>query len=460
MIATNYTGGPFSYTGPVQFTWAVERYVNFGDVSPAHVDLLPGASESITATFKVPAQPGDFAAAIRFDRSTDLSGTSHAEIPVSLRTLIPIGPTGGNFTGILTGGNGWYFGGPTQTFAFDVPQGVQDMSLVLQIADSGYLLEGLLIDPQGMELSVNGNIDPITGASEFALQLYRYNPQPGRWRFIVFQDYFTSGNETSLPFTARIGFNTAQVTAKGLPNSPRAQLHVGTPLAIPVTVTNTGAVSASYFIDARLNTLATIPLKNSNPNACGTRTLPGACRFLYLPPEVSSVQFRAAASVPITMDALNYAGLFLGNGGQTYSPDLVAQPSARPNTVVASLNVPEVPYGSWYIFPALVGPFGPSGAPTEAVITSAVVQAQPFDSTVSSDSGDLWADVTLGTSTFSSGLTLAPGQTGTNHVIITPLANQIGSTIEGFLYIDTFNPYVDSGDEVVRIPYSYTTVAP
>jgi hypothetical protein len=160
-IWTRPAGTAGSYTGgTVQFTWAAENYVNFGSLQPAVFNLAPGASEILTAQFSMPMQSGDLAAAIRFGQSADLNGTSQAEIPISLRTLISIGPNGGNFTGTLTGGNGRGGGAPTQTYAFDVPTGVNNMSLVLSIADSGYVLEGLLVDPQGMELSVNVNLGP------------------------------------------------------------------------------------------------------------------------------------------------------------------------------------------------------------------------------------------------------------------------------------------------------------
>lgn len=50
---------------------------------------------------------------------------------------------------------------------------------------------------------------------------------------------------------------------------------------------------------------------------------------------------------------------------------------------------------------------------------------------------------------------------------ITPNAAQVGTTVRGFIYIDSFNPINGTltmpgpsflGDEVVRIPYSYTVV--
>jgi hypothetical protein len=85
---------------------------------------------------------------------------------------------------------------------------------------------------------------------------------------------------------------------------------------------------------------------------------------------------------------------------------------------------------------------------------------QPFDSTVKSDSGDIWEDLTVGTTSYTNGLVLAAGQSGTINVTITPSQQAVGTTVNGYLYIDTWSPFVSTGDEVVRIPYSYSVVAP
>ncbi len=450
--------GVGTYSGNVQFSWAAERFVKFGSVHPASLDLAPGASASISADFMMPAEPGDLAAAIRFDGSDESSewesdgGGRLPEIPVTLRALIPLGPNGGDFTGTLTGGNGRTGAGPTQTFEFDVPKGVNNMSLVLTLADNGYLLEGLLVDPQGMELSVELNVDP-SGAPQYALQLFRNNPQPGRWKFVLVQDFTSSGNQTSLPFTARIGFNTAQVSAPGLPNGLSTMLSASaTPVTVDVQVTNTSAVTQAFFADARLSTLSVnaLPIQ---PCAAAT-TLPGTCGLFYLPTEVNSVVFEAQSDSPIEMDAYNDSGY---NVGGTGAPDIFAQPVA-PHTIAASLSEPEVPYGIWIVSPSLIGPYGPGGAPMTPVLIGALVLMQTFDSGVAADSGDLWADLTLGTNTYNP-LILGPGATGTIKLTITPDPTQVGNTITGNVYIDTFNPFVVFGDEVVKLPYSYT-IAP
>jgi hypothetical protein len=89
---------------------------------------------------------------------------------------------------------------------------------------------------------------------------------------------------------------------------------------------------------------------------------------------------------------------------------------------------------------------------------SAAVTMKPFDQSVSSDVGDLWQDAVLGTGTFTGGLLLGSGEAGTINVMIKPSASQIGKVVRGFIYVDTFNGVVGTGDEVVRIPYAYTVV--
>jgi Subtilase family len=456
LIWTRPVGDPENYTGTVQFTWSAENYVSLGSVSPAHLTLAPGQSETIKAQFSMPSDPGDVGAAIRFNTSPSATAVSLPDIPLSLRTLVATGPNGGNFTGTLTGGNARDSGGPTQTYEFNVPPGVNNMSLTLQDADSGYVLSGFLIDPNGMPLSAEPSLDP-SGNLAYGLQLFHNNPQPGRWQFVLFQNLFSSGNQTSLPFTARIGFNVARIQATGLPDSASVTVSASKTTTATISVLNTGSVTQAYFADARLSTLSVAslaPVSDPNCTSVTTGDLPGTCGQFVLPTQVSTVAFVAQAAVPISMDAFNNTGFLLGF---TESPDIFAQKVAK-DTVVAALSEPEIPWGTWDVIPSNVGPYGAAGAPTSAVNMAAYVVLKKFDSAVSADSGDLWADETLGTATFNP-LILGSGEAGTITLSIKPSASDVGQVVTGFIYIDTFNPNVGTGDEVVRVPYSYT-VAP
>jgi hypothetical protein len=277
------------------------------------------------------------------------------------------------------------------------------------------------------------------------------------WRFMLMQLANLSGNQTSIPFTARIGFDTAQVAALGLPNDSAVKLSASAkPVTIAVKVTNTGAVTENYFVDARLDKRVATTL--TSITCASTTTLPGACGNFNLPTQVSRAEFVAQSSAPITMDAYNVSGYSseYGTLGITNSPDVYAK-SIGKNTVAASLLEPEVPFGEWIVQPELVGPFGPSGAATVSLNTFTTVWMQPFDPATSADSGDIWADLTLGTSTYQP-LTLLPGASGVIHVTIKPSAATVGGIVSGYLYIDTFNDTVFTGDEVVRLPYRYTVV--
>jgi hypothetical protein len=441
-----------SYAGPIQFSWNVERYTKVGTVFPSRLDLHPGESASITAEFLMPSTPGDRTAAIRFETSPSATATDFPEIPLSLRSLVPTGSSGGNFSGILTGGNGRPGVGPYQTFAFDVPSGVKDMSVDLKISDNGYLLGGQLVDPNGMFLSMGSSSDPWDDSPQFGMTLSHYNPQPGRWKFLLVQDFVSSGNQTTLPFEAHIGFNVARISAPTLPNDAHVTLSASAaPVIVPIQVTNTGSLDKVYFADARLNTSSPLQLLPYFFN----NSLPGGyCNFI-VPTQTRSAAFVAQSNVPIDMEAESFSDT--GIAFYSLSPDVYAHPIA-PNTVAATLHAPEIPYGFWFTPSTVAGSFGAAGAPTAPLTTSAYVLAKDFDLAVTPSTGDFWLDANSNFSTFTP-LILAPGASGTINLSIAPDPTRIGQTISGFIYIDTMDFTVNTGDEVVGIPYSYT-VAP
>ena len=457
VFRTSGVNSSSSYTGTVQFTWAAERYQLAGFVFPAVVTLAPGESAKLNVVFESANRPGDYSAAIRFRavKDDDSNGRSqvNSQIPVTVRALVPLGNRGGSFTGTLTGGNGRPAASPTQTFVFDVPAGVNDLSLTLSLADSGYALVGYLIDPNGMLLGAASNVD-LAGAPQKALAIIHAIPRaghrgfvPGRWRFVLTEPV-ASGAATSIAFNGQIKLNAQSVSIAGLPRSTSTVLTAGRPLAATVTVTNTGAVAKAYFVDARTADQAIVQLPvgfcyGAYPQVAGS------CFSTIVPPRATAAGFEAQASVPIQMDA----AFFLDG-----SPDLFAKPLDTAGTVqFASLAVPEVPFGLWVWFPSLIGPFGPAGADISQSITGASAAAlmQPFDANVTSDTGNYWSDNIIGGATFTGGLVLAPGQMGTINVTITP---QAGQTVHGVLYVETQNlsDVNATGDDVAAIPYAYS----
>jgi hypothetical protein len=463
---TRLPGVTGSVAGTVHFSWSAERYVNMGAVFPAVLTLPPGATGLVAALFQMPSQAGDVASGLRFN---SLDGAPVPEIPVTLRSLINTSRNGGSFSGTLTGGNARGGAGPTSTFAFDVPSGATDMAVTVTDTDSTYPLEGVLIDPTGTAIGVKGNLDPTENtASTFVagLQVFHNNPIPGRWRFILVQNFVSSSHQTSLPYTGHIVFNGARVSAVGLPNNSGIVLSAsGAPHQVAVHITNTGPVAESYYADARLAASAQIDISNdvfgcsANPVA-----LPGACLLAVLPPHVSNAQFAVqsldATNNPgpaINMDVSNDLGFGIGFTG---SPDVYAQPIGD-STVVASVTAPELTPGNWFVVPSEMGPYGPSGATPASIGWQFLLTLQPFDNAVASDAGNPWSDFFNGTSTYRGGLIVPSGQSGTINLSISPDPTQVGKTVSGWLYVSTFNGNVgdaveNSADEVVRIPYRYT----
>ena len=355
-----------------------------------------------------------------------------SDIPVGVRIAVPLGPKGGSFAGTLTGGNGRQGAVPTQIYAFDVPSGVNDLALTLTVPDSGYGLTGFLVDPNGSVLDSASNTANL-GEGETALELLRATPQPGHWKLLL-QENQASGNATSIQFSVSIAFDAAKVTAPSLPNSRHGSVSAAQGATVAVSVTNTGAVTKAYFADARLTSLTSQVL----PSQVGCApTLPGYCAVIAVPTRVAALELQAQAGKPITMDASPFTGGFQ----YPEDPDVWATPVGN-GAVAAFLVLPEIPYGSWLISPALVGTFGAAGAPNVPVTAS---------------TGDFWADVTLGTTTYQP-LVLAPGATGTITLTIHPDAGSVGKSVAGSVYVDAANPSDSwsAGDEIVALPYAYT----
>ena len=132
---------------------------------------LHGARVRLT----LPVQPSDVSARLVLGTG----GGGDGSIPITLRSLVPLGSSGGSFNGALTGGNGrMAFGAQTFTFQFDVPGGQSALNLALRLRDAGYNSTGLLVDPGGEPLDIQTTRVGATFTN--AMQFFEKTPRAGR----------------------------------------------------------------------------------------------------------------------------------------------------------------------------------------------------------------------------------------------------------------------------------------
>ncbi|HWE63973.1 MAG TPA: S8 family serine peptidase, partial [Chloroflexota bacterium] len=236
------------YKGPIQLRVTERSFVSAGFVVPlgrveGRLGLPPGSTEHFLLALRTPAQPGDMSAEVRF---YNLVGTGlvaqpspAGAIPISLRSLVPVGSTGGGFSGTVLGGNG-NGTGQELSYQFDVPAGLRDLDLSLTVSANNNNLEGVLVDPNNQPVDVQSTItaqDPNTGAPTAftnTLQFFHRDPVPGRWLFVLVVNETSAGVQTQTPFHATVAFDQAQVSATGLPNSSQTTLAAGKTVVVPV----------------------------------------------------------------------------------------------------------------------------------------------------------------------------------------------------------------------------------
>jgi Subtilase family/Peptidase inhibitor I9 len=432
--------------------WRVEtqQFVPFGSVEPSFLRLAPGQSQNVTVSATTPWSPGDLAGSIVL---TSNSGGA-TSIPVTLRSLVDV-RDGGRFSGVLTGGNGRDLGqGQEQFYEFSVSPGVRDITANVSLTnDAANPVGAYLVSPDGDTLGFGQNVNLVTGASDLSLTAYTLNPVPGTWTLIVDFAEPVVGNEISQTYTGNIRFNSVRASAPGLPDSVRTVLTAGTPVTIPVTITNNGAAPEAFFIDPRLNTTTTLTLA---PQFGTSTTIPlpltGPLALWLVPTETSSVAVSQSSTLPAMFD-WGYD-----------DPDIASATSGSlcSTTASASFTPPggTVTQGLWGAVPSECGPYT-APAPAGTATLAMTAQSKAFDTTITSDTGDFWPTSINPATTFSP-ITLNPGQTGTINVTITP-SGASGTVVSGVLYVDVYDVGVPTatyasptGDEVAGLPYSYS----
>ena len=438
--------------GTVPWRVATEHAVRFGSVSPSLALLAPGQSKTFTVSATTPSSPGDASGSIVV-RSLLNGATS---VPVTLRTLINPS-SGGQFNGVLVGGNGRNLGqGQENFYEFNVPSGTHDITANLTLANDPTNPVGLfLVSPDGDALGYGQN--SLNGTSGLSATAYTINPVPGTWTLVVDFAEPVAGDELSDPYTGNVAFNQTKASAAGLPDTASTTLAAGTPVTVPVTVTNNGDAPEDIFIDPRLNTETEVSLAAISPTT-PTVPLPNNTFFptWLVPTETSSVSVTQTSSLPAMFDYQPF----------DIDPDIASSASgAAPlcATTATSSYAPvggTVTAGLWQVDPSECGPY-PAEAPAGTATDSMSADTKAFDTAVTSDTGDIWQQAVNPAAT-ASPVVVNPGQTVTVNVTITPNAAS-GTVVSGHLYVDDFDSAIpppalgqQSGDELSAIPYEYT----
>jgi Peptidase inhibitor I9 len=450
--------------GPVEFAATTAEWTTFGKLSATTLHLEAGASAKFTLSVTTPAQPGDEAGSIVF--TSDAPQPSFAAtttVPVTLRSLVPTPDPTTTFTGKLTGGNGRDFNtGQTAYYEVAIPSGLSELNASVSTPNPANTFYAELIDPvTGEAASAAASGIPGTSASgstivpEVGAQLHVLDPDPGIWTLAI--DFYNqvTGTAITQPFTVFLNSTLVPVSSS-LPDSSSANLSQGQSTTLGVTVTNNGNSPEAYFVDARLDQteqLTLAPLTTSQVTVPITSTnLP-----MYLvPTHTTSITASASSTAPIFFDYWWAYG----------DPDLISSSAPDSDQASGTFNSNPVVAGEWGITPFQVGPDGAHGVTRVTATTAFTATTAAFDTTVTSPTGDFWAESLNPSATFDP-YVVEPGQTITIPVTITPL-DGIGTTVTGTLFVDditsvngaaTWNeltPNVNQASDLAAIPYEYT----
>jgi hypothetical protein len=453
-------GDGIGTSGIVRWSANTMTYVAGGAIVPSSLTLGPGETGAALLTLTSSNLAGDSSQSV-----VVASPYGTTTVPVTVRTTVALGTHGGTFGGILTGGNGRSAQAGTNTYAFNVPYGERDLdaSVVLD-NDPEDVFIAELIDPNGQAVSYSTNAlrDKETGNSTPSLtaDLYALNPLSGSWSLIVEWLNPVSGLELNEPFSGTIQFNQVNVTSN-LPDGT-ASIETGATSTYHVKVTNSGDAPEAFFVDPRLNRMATINLRDQNfPPTAANITLPLSpglsFPFYAVPSQTTQLQASLIGTAPVTFD-LQY---FEGDPDVAPGVNDVGGTSGanQGDSANVTLSEPELSAGTWLLNPDEIGPYPTAGAPTVTASANLSALTQAFDPWMTSSTGDLWSALN-GLSSGFTPLYVAPGASATITVNVTP-SGPPGTQVSGTLYVDDYQlgtAFFDgpvASDELAAIPYGY-----
>jgi hypothetical protein len=436
------------FFGPVDYDARSDRFTPAGTVSPAAFTLPPGASATVHVHLNPEMPAGDHSQDLVL---SDGDGGTGPVVPIVARARVPVGPAGGEFAGVLTGGNGDFGPADVATVEFDVPPGVAALSVAVSVPDGiGTEIVGLLTDPHGQAMGVTSNtlVAPDgTATSTPALQSWRPQPDPGRWRYSLFVANPVSGITPDMPYTGSIAFTPLPVAVAGVPDDPGTVLPAGVPVTATLTVDNTGAAPAGFFADARLDQRVTVRLVPFGPATHVALPLaPSADSPEFLVPTgTTQVVATVDANRPITFDVEPDVG----------DPEVFARGAGRQAT--ATVSAPELTAGFWFVDPALRGPFaGPASGRADVAMTA---QTLAFDRGAASTTGDYWLGSVDPNAPTPTPVLIPPAGRDTIGVTFTPKGKP-GTVVSGTLHVAIWNNDVGTAQDVAVIPYRYQVGTP
>jgi hypothetical protein len=437
--------------GTVGWRIATQQFAPFGSVSLSTLLLGAGHSRTVTVSATTPSSPGDASGSIVVSSDLGFGGTS--SMPVTLRAVVDVAH-GGAFSGTLTGGNGRAPGeGQDEFYEFQVGSGVHNITANVSLTnDVNDPVGAYLISPDGGTAGYGQN--SLNGTQSLSLTAYTLNPVPGTWTLIVAFAEPTVGDEISQPFSGNIKFNDVSASAAGLPDSTSTKLAAGTPVTVPVTITNNGAAPEAFFVDPRLKAPASITLAGLDQTTGVSLPMTGNFPEWFVPTQTSGLFLAETSSLPTMFDFSPFPG----------DPDLASSSSgAGPlctNSPSASYTPADgvIAAGVWLAGPTECGPYS-GRAPAGTASIAMVAQTKEFDSAVTSSTGDLMLTA-VNPATAVAPIIINPGASATIKVTITP-AGASGTTVHGTLYVDDAVTNVPpfgqfTGDELAGLPYAYT----
>jgi hypothetical protein len=452
-IIATFVAGPGNgkgTSGRVVWTSTLFGAAVDGTVTPSVVTLPPGASTNVAVQATMPAAAGDAALSLRIS-----SGSQHTTIPVTERVPIELGPTGGTFSGQVTGGNG-RLDAPAQveTYTFAVPPGERDLDVAITMAANparwgvpGDALFGELVDPAGNTTSggTNQTLTPDgTPSVSRTLALYTAAPPAGTWQLVLTVDQPVTGARTAIPFTGAVVLNGLTVT-NDLPDSPSTVVP-SSGGSFSVSVSDASPAPLELSLDPRLTGTTVLTLHAGYAK----RKYPEAFGLYYVPTETSALTLVQHASPPATFGAQweDSDPFLTPAAGQPYVTGVQGTNDSR----LVYTPPTGVPPGVWGVFASELGPFPPLGADKGSATMTARVTTRPFDPSVTSTYPDLVQAHLANRS--ANRVPVAPGATATIPVAIRPV-EPAGSVVTGTVFVIGYLPYGVGTNVLAAIPYQY-----